>query len=295
MYKNILVPLDGSKLSEGVLPYVRVLARALNLPVELLYVNDPDELAPYAQPLQGGEYLEKIARSFFGIPDIKCQVELGKPAEIIVDLSAAQPEALIAMATHGRSGAKRWLLGSVAEKVWHAVNNHLLLVRPGNEDYRAGAVLTSVIVPLDGSGMAEKVFPTVSELANRLSLEVVLIRVTERIYSAPPEAFLPTFGATIPNLPELWAQARTEAEKYLTGKVEHLRAQGVAKVSSIVLQGGADGAAGEIIDLAQKTANNLIAMSAGGASGMGRWFMGSVTARVVRHSRDAVLVIPAAT
>ena len=293
MYKSILVPLDGSKLSEGVLPYARMLARAMSLPVELLHINDPDELPPYAPPLQGGEYLAKIASSFSGSANVKCTVELGKPAEMIVDISLAQPEALIAMATHGRSGAKRWLLGSVAEKVLHAVKNHVLLVRPGDEDNSGAAPLKSVLVPLDGSGLAEKVLPIVAELATRLDLEVALVRVTERIYSAPPEAFLPTFS-TFPNLNELWAQERSVAEEYLTGKVEHLRAQGISKVSALVLQGGADGVAAEIIDLAQKTPNHLVAMSTHGASGMGRWLVGSVTTRVVRHSRGPVLVIPTA-
>lgn len=80
MYNQIVVPLDGSALSEGILPYVRTFARLLKLPVELLHINDPDKLAPYAPPLQGREYLEKVALSFAGSGEIKCTVELGSAA-----------------------------------------------------------------------------------------------------------------------------------------------------------------------------------------------------------------------
>jgi nucleotide-binding universal stress UspA family protein len=293
MYKKLFVPLDGSKLSEGVLPYARVLARRLALPVEVLYVNNPEQRAPHVPPLESADYLAKIARSFPADCAVKSSVEFGEPAAVIVDLAAADPQALVAMATHGRSGAKRWLLGSVAEKVLHAVKNHLLLVRPPEEDHGHEARIKSVVVPLDGSGLAEKVLSAVSFLALRLDLEVVLVRVTERVYTAPPEAFLPVFGA-VPNLTDLATQARSAAAEYLTGKVEHLRMQGISKVSSLVLEGGPGGAAAEIIDLAEQTADNLVAMSTHGASGLGRWLIGSITERVVRHSSDPVLVIPAA-
>jgi nucleotide-binding universal stress UspA family protein len=63
MYSKILVPLDGSRFSEGVLPCVRPLARVAKLPVELLYVNDPTRLAPFSPPLQGEEYLQAVAAS----------------------------------------------------------------------------------------------------------------------------------------------------------------------------------------------------------------------------------------
>jgi len=130
MYNRILAPLDGSRLSAAVLPYVRWLATALKLPVVLLHVNDPARLAPYSPPMQGGDYLEKIAASFSGFTNVKCAIELGNPAEVIINTASAEPGTLVAMATHGYSGAMRWLLGSVAEKALHALDSDLLLVRP---------------------------------------------------------------------------------------------------------------------------------------------------------------------
>ena len=291
MYKKISVPLDGSTLSEGVLPYVRAMARAIRVPVELLRVNDVAKPRAYVPAVQVDEYLEKIAASFSGITKVTRAVELGNPADLIVDRAAGQPDTLIAMATHGHSGAQRWLLGSVAEKVLHGATNHLLLVRPAGGDIGDEARLNTVLVPLDGSELAEEVLPTVADLSAGLKLEIVLVHVLVRVYFGQPDAFLPVFGSNVPNENELWAQARSEASRYLSEKVEQLRAKGLPNVSSVLIEGGAEGAAAAIIDLARKSSDNLVIMSTHGRSGIGRWLLGSVTERVVRHSGNPVLVI----
>ena len=290
MYSRILVPLDGSKLSAGILPYVRWLALELEAPVELLSVNDPSQLAPAGPPLQGSDYLDNVAASFSGTARVKCTLQRGNPADIIIDLAAAQSGTLIAMATHGHSGAKRWLLGSVAEKVLHALAGDVLLVRPEELDGSGDVRLKTLLVPLDGSERAGRVLPSIVGLVKRLDLEVLLAHVTTRVYAGPPDAYLPVFGA-IPNLKELWEQDKAAANKYLTEKVEQLHAQGLANASSKVIEGGVDGAAAEIIDLAQKIPGSLIAMTSHGQSGIGRWLIGSVTERVVRHSNCPVLIV----
>lgn len=289
MYNRILVPLDGSKLSAGVLPYVRWLARALKVSVELLHVNDPARLAPYSPPIQPGDYLERVAASFSETTDVKCTIEPGNPVEVIINIASAESGILVAMATHGYSGAMRWLLGSVAEKVLRALISDLLLVRPQGANGSGEVELKTVLVPLDCSQLAEKVLPTVSELGHLLDLEVLLVHVTKHVYTGPPDAFLPVFGA-IPNLKQVWEHDKAEANKYLTEKVDELRAQGVANLSSKVIEGGVDGAAAEIIDFAQNISGSLILMTTHGETGIGRWLIGSVTERVVCHARTPVLV-----
>ena len=142
MYTRMLIPLDGSTVAEQVLPYARSLAKALTIPVELLEVVDPEALNLLANPEQGRyidtvlaekkesrkSYLEAIARTFQGAR-VKCFVEAGKAEEVIIEKATTDKETLVVMATHGRSGIQRWLLGSVAEKVLHGAANHLLLVR----------------------------------------------------------------------------------------------------------------------------------------------------------------------
>lgn len=289
MYKKILVPLDGSNLSEGVLPYVRWLASGLKVPVELLNVNDADRLAPYSPPMERNDYLQNIAASFTQDCKVKCTIEQGNSAEVIIRRASAEPEILTAMATHGYSGAARWLLGSVAQKAVHVLPSDLLLMRPKTANESGQIELKTVLLPLDRSGRAEQVLPTVSELARQLNLEIILVHVTKHVYSGPPDAYLPVFGA-IPNLKELWEHDKTEGDKYLAEKVEQLRARGVTRLSSRVIPGGVDGAAAEIIELADHIPGSLIAMTSH-SEGMGRWLVGSVTERVVCHSRIPVLVV----
>jgi nucleotide-binding universal stress UspA family protein len=288
MYSKILITLDGSKFAETVLPYARLLAQELKIPVDLLCVDDPHETIACA-PYMMNQYLATIGGSFGGSAGLI--VESGPAAATIVACAAAEPEMLIAMATHGYSGTKRWLLGSVAEKVLRSAPNHVLLVHPADGLPSAEAKLTNVLVPLDGSEAAETVLPTVSELALRLTLRVELVRVTRRIYSAPPEAILPVFGANPPDLNKLWKEAHDEANQYLIETADQLRRRGLPDVDSLVLEGGADGAAAAIGDLVKKTPETLVAICTLGESGIGNWPLGSVTERVVHHTSGPVLVL----
>jgi len=294
----MLIPLDGSKLAEQVLPYARYLAKALTLPVELFQAVDAEALEMLTNPAQGryvdtilnekransAEYLETVGRSFEQIR-VSSVVEIGKPEDLILEKAAADSQTLIIMATHGRSGVQRWMLGSVADKVLHGVANDLFLVRATEQGKTDGAApLTKVIVPLDGSPLAEKVLPHVIELGTKMPLEVILMRA----YALPP-AISPNEYAGYGQ--ELFDQLEADAKDYLARKTKELAERGLAEISSVVDLGyGAE----EITLLARKTPDNFIAMCTHGRSGVKRWVLGSVTDRVVRHSGDPVLIIRAA-
>ena len=298
MYKKILVPLDGSKTAEKVLPYVLTLARRLKLPVELLGVVDIAELAAHLSPARARymdamveselksskEYLARIAKTF-NVTAVACAVKKGRADEVIIVQAAADIGTLIMMATHGRSGLNRWLLGSVAEKILRATANPLLLVRAGDEAEPGGdASIKSVIVPLDGSELAEAVLPTVFELAQALNLEITLLRG----FDLPATAY---YGEDyLPDHEELKARIGEEAKSYLDGKVAALKAKGLERVFSALVEGSA---ADEIIKYARQRPGALVAMCTHGRSGVRRWVLGSVTEKVVRHSGDPVLVISA--
>jgi len=297
MFGRMLIPLDGSKTAEEVLPYARRLAAGARVAVELLGVVEMADIAEdiasnqaaYAGALvreairNSTEYLEKLAQTFHD-GKVRCDVQQGRPEDIIIAAASADRATLIAMATHGRSGVTRWLLGSVTEKVLRGTVNPLLVVRaPGNSKTDGEAALRSVIVPLDGSDVAETILSPVAALAEALDLQVLLIRV----YGLP----LPTYGGDdyyVPNYLELKDQIRDEAEGYLNSRASLLRAQGVAEVSTVVIEGSA---ADAIIDLARETPDNLIALSPYGRSGLQRWVLGSVTEKVVRHCQDPVLIV----
>lgn len=152
MYKKILVPLDGSKLAECVLPHVEglvtcspgaevILVSVTERIAGLRAIEDPNQplgerLVPEAvgkEEKQARKYLDKVAKTLEakGVK-VLTEVLLGKPAEEITLFATNERCDLIIMASHGRSGPSRWAHGSVAEKVFRANCAPLLIVRaPG--------------------------------------------------------------------------------------------------------------------------------------------------------------------
>lgn len=298
MYTQIVIPLDGSSVSERVLPYARLFARKLNLPVELLAVVDAVGLAACLGPddkrnverftahtlRDSAAFLEKLSKTFSEV-SVKCVVEKGRPGEVVIEKAAADSGTLIAMATHGRSGIDRWLLGSVAEKVLHGTRNPLLLVRAGQSAESEGeATLKRLIVPLDGSPLAEKALPHAVALAKAMNLDMVLFRA----YTL--KQMISTYDDYIPDWNKLEAVSKGEAIRYLDQKARELGEYGSGNVSPVVQEGEP---AEQIIDLAERTANSLVVICSHGRSGVGRWVLGSVTERVARHSVGPVLIIRA--
>ncbi|HYJ14941.1 MAG TPA: universal stress protein [Candidatus Limnocylindria bacterium] len=300
MYAKILIPLDGSTTAEKVLPFARILAGTLKLPVELLEIVDIaaatahmvadkarylDTIITEAESARR-EYLAEIAETFAGVP-VTCKVARGRPADVIIESAAADKGTLIAMATHGRSGINRWLMGSVAEKVLRGSTAPLFLVRAARDgaSQDRGASIKSMIVPLDGSELAESVLPTVCELAIKLDLEVVLFRAYELAAAAyyGNEAYLPNYD-------EMLRELKMEVEGHLQKTAEGLTASGLTKVSWVASPGSD---AEEIVRFANQHQDALVAMCTHGRSGVARWTLGSVTEKVVRHAEEPVLVVHA--
>jgi nucleotide-binding universal stress UspA family protein len=145
MYRRIMVPLDGSKMAECVIPHVETVAKLSNASVELVHVIEPVEL-----PTRGGLALsvddlkqieehskqeaENYLREIVGrlkSAGIKSHSKLltGKAADSLVDYIQENNFDLVIMATHGRSGISRWFWGSVADKILYSSQIPVLLVR----------------------------------------------------------------------------------------------------------------------------------------------------------------------
>ena len=136
-FENILVPLDGSECAEMILPKVEKLAKDLKATIHLLQVvyahtfpgADPTE-AEVAVVRKAEEYLKKMedqlkAKGF----NADSHVRYGDDAEEILDHVSQKDVDMVAMTTHGRSGIKRFLLGSVAEKILRHSPKPVFLVR----------------------------------------------------------------------------------------------------------------------------------------------------------------------
>ena len=154
MYRRIMVPLDGSKLAECVLPHLESIAGGCN-PDEVVLVTVTERIPGYRliedhqtdaavrerevpeavgkKERQGQKYLDRIAKGLQSKAiKVKTEVLMGDPAQEITFAAEHGECDLIIMASHGRSGPSRWAFGSVADKVFRASCVPVLMVRgPG--------------------------------------------------------------------------------------------------------------------------------------------------------------------
>ncbi|MFC2018095.1 universal stress protein [Chloroflexota bacterium] len=311
MNKRMLITLDGSELSETLFPYAKEMAGRLGFEMIFLYVcksHESESLAVYRAYVEhmaeivaseAVEIREKTGTQMQDQP-VKAEgkVAIGHPAEEILRCADEKKMDLLLMATHGRSGIKRWALGSVADKVLRSSTVPVLLVRAAALEKTADdeGQIRKIVVPLDGSEMAESVLPHIEMIAKQRDgelIDVVLLMVCEPLV-IPPIATTPITTMEVPTnwgkiVEEHIAYSNKAAREYLAGVEARLNNAGL-KVSTEVVDGVP---AQEIIDYANSIPCSLIAMVTHGRSGLGRWAYGSVAEKVLSGaSRPLLLVRP---
>jgi nucleotide-binding universal stress UspA family protein len=143
MFYNLLVTLDGSELAEVVLPYVEEVANRFSCrKLILLQVVPPLRYFVEEGIFQMEDTREKLKTDAWGYLqqvrarlqrkglEVETEVRYGEVADEIIDCAHDRGVDLLAMSTHGYSGIKRWVFGSVAEKVLRGINIPILLIRP---------------------------------------------------------------------------------------------------------------------------------------------------------------------
>lgn len=299
MFEQILVPLDSSEAAERVLPYVTMLAKRLGSRLTLVSViDDTGDLNPVAsiydaeiarlaefRSRRAHEYLDRVSQRLAaeGIDSHKI-VRAGAVSDEIASVAVAEQTDIIAMATHGRVGAARWVLGSVADAVLRLAPVPVLLVRPQDDEGAADPrTVQRIVLPLDGSPLAETAIPYATELARALGVPITAVRDIPTLWISGLD---PT-GATVAS-PELVQSIVDEAETYLNGIVARLRAAGVTADSR---RADALSPATDIACYAEETPGALVVMTTHGRSALRRTILGGVTDRVVRTSGAPVLVV----
>ena len=148
MYKTILVPLDGSKRAEAILPHVKNLSLCFNSKVIFFIVVEPSLMLEYDEVIDISKYLEKRNRQIketetylasiqegFHEKGIEVQTLIGHGLVVkaIIDAAERENADLVAMASHGRSGLSRAFYGSVAAGVLQRIDRPLLIIRSRRE------------------------------------------------------------------------------------------------------------------------------------------------------------------
>jgi nucleotide-binding universal stress UspA family protein len=306
MFKKILVPLDGSSLAEQALRPAIELARPfavqsgqghlllLHVPVydqtaiplpagSGLYWTDGDNSSMEKQRdarRRATEYLQTL-RICHESPRLAVSTKVvdGDVAGIIVDMAEDHDIDLIVMATHGRSGLSRWMLGSVTERVLHSAPCPVLTVR-------SDVPIRHMLITLDGSPLSEKVLEPALAAAEKFNCEITLLHVEQPADYSPD--FVTQLESVEPGLGEQYLQdISNQPDVYLDRLLNQLRPR------DLPLKGAITGGpvVQTILEYAERQDVDLIAMSTHGRTGLQRWVYGSVTEKVLRHSPCAMLIV----
>jgi nucleotide-binding universal stress UspA family protein len=272
MTQSILVPLDGSKLAEQALPYAQKLAEPGCQLVLLEVGQDEDDLG----------VLERHADSCASL-----ETAVGDPAEQIVRVAKELNVGLIVMTTRGRGALGRWAFGSVADAVTQTSPVPVFVVRPRDEDTEIAPVIQRVVVPLDGSPLAEEALPTATSLARRLHVSAHIVTAIDVTKLLPVE-MMPTVAFDASLYVETMAQLEADATAWLTQAAGQLQHKGVATTWAIL-----HGSPFRAITDAVKP-GDVIVMTSHGRSGAKRWLLGSVAEKLIREGPVPVVLVPSA-
>lgn len=309
MFKRLLVPLDGSTRAESAIPVAARIARAYGASITLLrVVETPAEYstrlaspasftkeAIKANLAEATSYLETVAKEeeLAGI-EVDTKALFGAVAPTIMAAVQVHHSSLVVMCSHGFTGFKRWILGSVADHITRHSTTPVLILResapvPATEAKQP----VRALVALDGSPLSEAVFEPVAYLVAALAAstsqqgELHLLRVVD----------LPFGTSKLKSQTYIDSNTREEAVKaaqdYLetlsarlkVGELENLNITVKAKVESD------PDVAEAIIQQTEAEPVDLIAMATHGRGGMRHFVMGSVTERVLHHSKLPLLIV----
>jgi len=295
MYRHILVPLDGSELAEQVLPLVETLAQSLGGTVTVLRVVPrleaampmkwtmvPPQEAQEALVADAQAYLQAVAARLHGHGiSARTITRVGEAAAHIIEAAYDEKADLVAMSTHGYSGIGRWLFGSVADRVVREARTPVLLVRPGQPTLPTR--LAHIVIPLDGSPVAERALPHAVGLARATGAKLTLLSIV----MVPTSAFA-GLEVTYATMEAQLAAARDDMIAYLQALSQRTQGETGGTVETAVEVGPvAEG----IIDYTARVGADLIVMSTHGRSGISRWVLGSVADKVAHGATVPVLLI----
>ncbi|MGB0385652.1 MAG: universal stress protein [Ardenticatenaceae bacterium] len=309
MTNSVIVPLDGSMLAEQALPLGISVAQQMGSALQLVqvvsmpspsfsYISTPDGNITRLDVIESfrasaerylGQMKTQLAEAGIAVETSIIEGDVG-PA--LADFANQQEASYLVMSTHGRGGLSRWSLGSVADQVLHLSERPLIIMRPQEASESPLAELAGsasanlpqlgrIVVPLDGSPLAEQVLPHAKTLARAYGAELLL---WESAY-AITRGMIGVEMAVLEN--RLHEINRNDARDYLKRIKLDLEVEGF----KVGFEVGGMPATDAILRYAAKNEADLIAMSTHARGAIGRMIMGSVADGVIRAGPLPVLVI----
>jgi nucleotide-binding universal stress UspA family protein len=297
MFKNILVPLDGSKLAETATAPAASLAQTLGAPVTLLHIIEKD--APQAvhhdhhltKADEASAYLKDVAAKAF-LPETRVETHVHTAevkdvaASIIQHASEEFNPDLIVMCAHGQSGFRDLVFGNIAQQVLAGGQTPLLLTQPEQATPRP-FTLRRLLVPLDSESIHDESLAYALALAKAYHAELYLLTV------------IPTYGtltgekAAVSSMLPATATAFLEiqeetAKEHLQGHLDEFLAAGYDVNAEI----GRGDPAEVIVATAARIKADLILLSTHRKAGMNAFWARSVAPNVVKKTHIPLLLVP---
>jgi nucleotide-binding universal stress UspA family protein len=300
MHQTILVPLDGSPAAEHALPWAISVAQQEGASLHLIRVHFPpapimvgSELAAditLDDAVRQAEigYLQETSERVRRVSKLTVHADLleGSVGEAIHDHALRVKSELIVMTTHGRGAFARFWLGSVADRIVRQSTVPALMIRPPEgvgADLTVRPFFQRVVIPLDGSDLAERIIAPALKLGKACGADFSLVLVLEAVHDIEALASKKVGG------PGGWFPEATgaKAEAYLQHVAHRMRGHSVAVHLKVIEHGSA---ASSILEHAQTHGHSVIALATHGRSGLKRMLLGGTADKVVRGATCPVLI-----
>lgn len=298
MYKVIMAPTKGGAEEQSAIGLAVRLAQRFDAFLRLVRVDTPQAvIEPLTSPGAFAESqlvleearicrlrkLEALGTECRALGEISVitALEEGPAGPTLRDYARKFHVDLIVMSSHCRGGFARIALGSVTDFLVRHADVPVLVVKQGKSLLSApGEDVHRIVVPLDGSALAEQILPHVAALAGSLKATISLLQVLTPI-SYSQKAIMQ------PGLP-WWDDDIAAANEYLDRAAAYLAREGVSVSKDLVLS---DNISSAILDYATRSRADLVAVATSGVGGVERLLFGSVADEIVRKAPTSVLVL----
>lgn len=299
MYKVIMVPTDGSGFDREAIRVALRLAERCGARIQMVRVLGTGSFFATGMAADGVvvaadvmlterdralSELYALAAECRAISEVDIKVDLhtGPVGDVLEGYARRHEVDLIVISTHGRSGISRLSLGSVTDSLIRHTTIPVLVVKPPTSylNPQVSKPFRRIVVPLDGSTLAEQILPRVTALATIEEAEITLLNVLIPHSYSQKEI-------VDPSLP-WWDKDIAIARQYLFGVAARLRRDGLAVTTDIVV---GESIAGAIGDYAGRERADLIAIATHGRGGLTRMVRGSVATAVMHSAKVSMLVL----
>ena len=293
MYRQIVVPLDGSRFAEAALPLALALARRTDAGLHLVTVVEPNAAVTYGEWEPTAEewsqdYLSSVAERISGHDgcEVTTAFRTGHVVETLLDEARARDADVVVMASHGRGALSRACLGSVADGFLRGADRPVVLIRPvEGEPPRTAPVegFETLLVPLDGSKLSECALAHATDLGQHFSASYHLTRVVSSELDLGT-AYPPHLARSNQ---DIVAEEKTNVAEYLGRHAERMRRRGLSVTTSVAVDAQAGRA---ILSEAEAVGCDSIAMATHGNTGIRRLVLGSTADEVLRGTHVPLLL-----